>query len=183
VELRDVDLSCCLNSIRSVGLWKCLYDHYLASKAYFSDVTVKNIYESFTHKMAAKASWHRNYVTVTPYVYFCVGLDYFDFMLLVSFIGFVLFFSNEPRDWLGITSPKWPIFVEWDVKPSSISCSIPSRPYIYISADRLYRKSIVKYWNIRVNLRCIYSFQFIVCKFAAVLLFDSLYYGCARVTV
>jgi len=26
---------------------------------------VKNIYQSFTHKMAAKASWHRNYVTVT----------------------------------------------------------------------------------------------------------------------
>jgi len=27
-------------------------------------MTVKDIYESFTHKMAAKASWHRNYVTV-----------------------------------------------------------------------------------------------------------------------
>jgi len=25
---------------------------------YFSDITVKNIYQSFTHKMAAKASWH-----------------------------------------------------------------------------------------------------------------------------
>jgi len=24
-----------------------------------------NIYESFTRKMATKASWHRNYVTVT----------------------------------------------------------------------------------------------------------------------
>jgi len=34
-------------------------------KAYFSDTTVKNIYQSFTHKMATKASWHRNYVTVT----------------------------------------------------------------------------------------------------------------------
>ena len=54
-----------LNNIRSVGLWKCLYDHYLAKKAYFSDITVANIYESFTHKMAAKASWHRYYVTVT----------------------------------------------------------------------------------------------------------------------
>jgi len=32
--------------------------------AYFGDITVKNIYQS-THKMAAKASWHRNYVTVT----------------------------------------------------------------------------------------------------------------------
>jgi len=30
-----------------------------------SALTVKNIYESFTHKMAAKASWHQNYVTVT----------------------------------------------------------------------------------------------------------------------
>jgi len=119
--------------------------------------------------------------SLSSYVYFCFGLDYFDFMLLVSFIGFVLFFNSDPRDWLGRTFPKWPIFVEWDVKPCSISCSIPSRPYI--SADRLYRKSIVKCWNIRVNLRCIYSFQFIVCKFAAVLLFDSLYYGCARVTV
>jgi len=28
-------------------------------------MTVKNIYQSFAHKMAAKASWHRNYVTVT----------------------------------------------------------------------------------------------------------------------
>jgi len=28
-------------------------------------ITVKNIFESFTHKMATKASWHRNYVTVT----------------------------------------------------------------------------------------------------------------------
>jgi len=42
-----------------------LYNHYLANKAYFSAITVKNIYESFTHKMATKASWHRNYVTVT----------------------------------------------------------------------------------------------------------------------
>ena len=30
----------------------------LANKAYFSDITVKNISKSFTHKMAAKASWH-----------------------------------------------------------------------------------------------------------------------------
>ena len=58
-----------LNKIWSVGLWKCLYDHCLANKAYFSAITVKNIYESFTHKMAAKASWHRNYVTVTLCIY------------------------------------------------------------------------------------------------------------------
>ena len=29
------------------------------NKAYLSDITVTNISESFTHKMAAKTSWHR----------------------------------------------------------------------------------------------------------------------------
>jgi len=29
---------------------------YLANKAYFCAITMKDIYESFTHKMAAKAS-------------------------------------------------------------------------------------------------------------------------------
>ena len=44
-------------SLRSVGLRKCLYDHCLANKAYFSAIApVKNIYESFTHKMATKAA-------------------------------------------------------------------------------------------------------------------------------
>jgi len=33
--------------------------HYLTNKAYLSNITVRNIYESFTHKMAAKTSWHR----------------------------------------------------------------------------------------------------------------------------
>jgi len=47
-----------LNNIRSVGLLKCLYDHYLANKAYFSDIAVKIISKSFTHKVAAKLSWH-----------------------------------------------------------------------------------------------------------------------------
>jgi len=37
------------------------------SKAYFS--IVKNIYESFTHKMAAKASWHIEITPLSPYVY------------------------------------------------------------------------------------------------------------------
>jgi len=41
VELRAEDLSCYLNNILSVGLWKCLYDHYLANEAYFSDIAVK----------------------------------------------------------------------------------------------------------------------------------------------
>jgi len=33
-----------------------------------SDITVANVYQSFTHKMAAKASWRRNYVTVTRFI-------------------------------------------------------------------------------------------------------------------
>jgi len=33
-------------------------DHYLANKAYYSDITVKIISKSFTHKMVAKASSH-----------------------------------------------------------------------------------------------------------------------------
>ena len=64
MELRSEQLSCYLNNIRSVGLWKCPNDHYLANKAYFSAITVKYVYESSAHKMAAKASWHWNYVTV-----------------------------------------------------------------------------------------------------------------------
>jgi len=61
------DLSCYLNKNHSVGLQKCLYDHHLANKAYFSDITIANISHSFTHKMAAKNSWHRNYVTVISF--------------------------------------------------------------------------------------------------------------------
>jgi len=30
----------------------------LPIKRYFSAIIVKNIYESFTHKMAAKPGWH-----------------------------------------------------------------------------------------------------------------------------
>jgi len=58
VELRAEDLLCYLNNVRSVGLWKYLYDHYLANanKEYFSDITMKNIYKSFTHKVVFKAS-------------------------------------------------------------------------------------------------------------------------------
>jgi len=40
-------------------LRQCPYDHKLTNKAYLSGVTVRNIYGSFTHKMAAKTSWHR----------------------------------------------------------------------------------------------------------------------------
>ena len=45
----------------------------LPTKRIFSDITVKNINQSFTHKMAAKASWHRNYVTVTH----CIAMGLF----------------------------------------------------------------------------------------------------------
>ena len=58
VESRSEDLSYYLNDIQSVGLWKNSYDYQLADKAYYIDITMKNIYKSFTHKMAAKASWH-----------------------------------------------------------------------------------------------------------------------------
>jgi len=37
----------------------CPYDHKLTNKAYLSGITVRNIYESLTHNMAAKTSWHR----------------------------------------------------------------------------------------------------------------------------
>jgi len=45
-------------------------------KTYFSNITVKNIYQSFTHKMAAKASCHRNYVTVTICIFAVEGVEY-----------------------------------------------------------------------------------------------------------
>jgi len=47
---------------------------HLVNKVYFSDITVKNIYECFTRKMAAKAGWHWNYVTVTQRI--CTDLDW-----------------------------------------------------------------------------------------------------------
>ena len=53
----DEDLLRYSNKIESRDLRQCPYDH--AKKAYLSGITVRNIYESFTHKMAAKANWHR----------------------------------------------------------------------------------------------------------------------------
>jgi len=44
------------NKIESTDLRQC---PYVINKAYLSDILVRNIYESFTHKMAAKTSWHR----------------------------------------------------------------------------------------------------------------------------
>jgi len=60
------DLSCCLNNIQSAGLRKCPYDRYSLPTKRISAIakSVKNIYQSFTLKMAAKTSWHRNFVTV-----------------------------------------------------------------------------------------------------------------------
>ena len=49
----------CSNKISPVTLRKCPNDHQLTDKAYLSDIRVTNISESFTHKMAAKTSWHR----------------------------------------------------------------------------------------------------------------------------
>jgi len=31
----------------------------MINRAYLGDITATNIYKSFTHKMAAKTSWHR----------------------------------------------------------------------------------------------------------------------------
>jgi len=53
------NLSCYSNKIEWVCLTKRPYDHWLTNKACFSAITVTNISESFTHKMAAKTSWHR----------------------------------------------------------------------------------------------------------------------------
>jgi len=36
-----------------------------AKRFFFNDITVRNISQSFTHKIAAKASWQWNYMYVT----------------------------------------------------------------------------------------------------------------------
>jgi len=66
-------ISCYLNNIRPVGLWKCLYNHYIAClQGVFQRYHSENIYDqSFTQKLAAKASWHWNYVTVTS----CIDVE------------------------------------------------------------------------------------------------------------
>ena len=46
------------------------------------DITVKNIHQSFTHKVAAKASWLWNYVTVT----LCISVPSIDSPLSLSLI-------------------------------------------------------------------------------------------------
>jgi len=68
VELRGEESSCYLNNIQSVGLWRCLYDHYLANKAYFSAITVK------TYMRVLPTRWRRKpagieITSLSPYVY------------------------------------------------------------------------------------------------------------------
>jgi len=60
VELWGEDLVFYSNNIDSDGLRKWPYNHWLTNKAYLSDITVTNIFPSFTHKMVAKNSWHRH---------------------------------------------------------------------------------------------------------------------------
>ena len=57
-----------LNNIRSVGSWKCLYDHWLANKAYFS------ISQWKTFIGVLPSRWRRKpagieITSLTPYVY------------------------------------------------------------------------------------------------------------------
>jgi len=59
VELNGKDLPCYSNKIESVSLRKCPYDHWLTNKAYLSAITVTNIYQSFTYKMATEIDRHR----------------------------------------------------------------------------------------------------------------------------
>jgi len=59
VELIGERLPCYSNKIYLVSLRKCPCDHKPTDKAYISDSRVKSISKSFTHKMAAKTSWHR----------------------------------------------------------------------------------------------------------------------------
>jgi len=58
-QLKGEDLSCYSNETKSASLRNVHYDHWLTNKAYLSAITVTNIFESFTCKMAAKINWHR----------------------------------------------------------------------------------------------------------------------------
>jgi len=60
------------NKIESTDLRQYPYDHYLTNKAYLSDITVRNIYESFTHKMAGEnqlAQIWNEITSLSPYIY------------------------------------------------------------------------------------------------------------------
>ena len=61
-----------MGEVTSQNLWPQYDRHFvgitrLPTKC-ISARSLANISQSFTHKMAAKASWHRNYVTVTLYI-------------------------------------------------------------------------------------------------------------------
>ena len=45
-------------------------------------------------------------------VFFCVSLDHFRFVICNLVLLGLVFLSTKPRDWLGKTSPKWPISCE-----------------------------------------------------------------------
>jgi len=119
VELRGEELSRYLNS-QFVGLWKCLYDHWLANKAYFSDIAVKNIYQSFTHKMAAKPAGIENtslshYVKITPSYYVRTMSARWAHGVCCSWIGshtWLRALSNGgiADDWVTLTTPNYSIF-------------------------------------------------------------------------
>ena len=62
----------------------------------------------------------RSYEVTSPGFSFLGGLYYVVYFVMGAWLlllCFFQFFSTKPRDWLGRTSPKWPIFVGWDVKP------------------------------------------------------------------
>ena len=55
--------------LKSVSSRKCPYDHRDINKAYSSAITVTNIYQRFTYKMAAKINRHRygTKLSLSPY--------------------------------------------------------------------------------------------------------------------
>jgi len=58
------------NNVESVCLRKCPYDDWFTNKGYLIAITVTNIYESFTCKMAAKINWHMEQITsLSPILY------------------------------------------------------------------------------------------------------------------
>ena len=59
VELIGEYLPCYSNKFWPVSRGKCPHDHSPTDKAYLSHSKVTNISKSFTHKMAAETSWHR----------------------------------------------------------------------------------------------------------------------------
>jgi len=67
VELKGDDLSCYLNISNPLVYLKSLYDYYsLPAKRVLAISQWQTFLKSFTHKMAAKASLHQNYVAGHP---------------------------------------------------------------------------------------------------------------------